>query len=536
MAKSIPTMLKQDVFCEPFDAFLGAQWLSEAEELKNRKSPNRGSVCAFLVAMRDDALIWVPLAAFPANAMTRTLAILCLFVGFLLPEGLLSQQSAPRNFVIFCSPGLSKQQKDQVLIEFQRFVSGGGGQKASRTKGMVPGDTIQVFDAATLNQVTRLFQIPDSARTPNLQFKTAGQAVSELRDFLKNAKADDALVKLPQLVSSFRQKVAAKDAEVLLIGSPLYHDDVAAHDMRQGWLSDGYFAQEPSVTVFSTTTKSGALRNNAFRFCTLTDDIWATENKGSHQEMTQRFWSLFVNLCGGRLVSFQSDIPTAFQSLVIDDLQDLVSLNGYKPDSDDRMEVRSSRTLLAPQSTTEQTTVASARSSSNEAAIDLSRPEFSWLTSDASVYRKAHPSRGKLPAQGRVRVGLTWSTESNPAVTDLDLHVNAGDPEDELSFRKVSTRAGRHYKDFSNPKANHGFELVDLDGKVNPDDLKIWVNAFAGRSPRGFTGEVRVLYEDQLFDYPFSITAKQGNGGADSSKRASSMNWSEIPLSIETHQ
>jgi len=468
--------------------------------------------------------------------MSRTLAVIYLFLGFFLPEGVLSQQPATRNFVIFCSPGLTKQQKDQVLIEFQRFVSGGGGQKASRTKGMVPGDTIQVFDAVTLNQVTRPFQIPDSARTPNLQFKAAGQAISELRDFLKNAKADDALVKLPQLVSSFRQKVAAKDAEVLLIGSPLYHDDVAAHDMRQGWLSDGYFAQEPSVTVFSTTTKSGALRNNAFRFCTLSDDIWATENKGSHQEMTQRFWSLFVNLCGGRLVSFQSDIPTAFQSLLIDDLQDLVSLNGYKPESDDRMEVRSSRTLLAPQPVTEQTNAASTTSTSDEAAIDLSRPEFSWLTSDAAAYRKAHPNKGNLPPRGRVRVGLTWSTESNPTATDLDLHVNAGDSGEELSFRKVSTRAGRHYKDFSNPKANHGFELVDLDGKASPNDLKIWVNAFAGRGPRGFTGEVRVLYEDQLFDYPFSITAKEGNGGEDSAKRASSRSWLQIPLSIETHQ
>ena len=473
---------------------------------------------------------------FPTNTMTRILTIVCLFVGMLAPEVLRSQESSPRNFVIFCSPGLSKEQKDQVLIEFQRFVSGGGGQKASETKGMVPGDTVQVFDAVTLNQVTRPFQIPESARTPNLQFKAAGQAISELRDFLKNAKAEDALVKLPQLVSSFRQKIATKDAEVLLIGSPLYHDDVAAHDMRQGWLSDGYFAQEPAVTVFSTTTKSGALRNNAFRFCTVSDDIWATENKGSHQEMTQRFWSLFINQCGGRLVSFQSDIASAFQSLVINDLQDLVSFNGYKVESGDRMELRSSRTLLAPQPTNEQTTVASAQSSSNEAAIDLSRPEFSWLTSDAAEYRKSHLPKANLPPEGRARIGLTWSTESNPADTDLDLHVSAGNAKDELSFRKVSSRFGRHYKDFSNPKANHGFELVDIDGKVNPDDLNIWVNAFAGRSPRGFTGEVRVLYEEQLFVYPFSIAAKDGNGGADSAKRASSRNWSKIPLSIETNQ
>lgn len=435
-----------------------------------------------------------------------------------------------RNFVIFCVPSLSEADRNEVFCDFQKFVSGGGGPKADPAKGMVPGDSIQIFNASDLKEIGAHFVIPEEARTPALQYRAAAAIVGNFGKFLKESTADDHPVDLPKIVSSFREKVISQNADVLLIGSPLYHDDVVAHDMREGWLSDGYFTQEPSVTVFSTAARHGALRESGIRFCTLSDDIWKTENKGSHQEMVRRFWALYIGQCGGKLLSFQSDIPTGFHALVVGDLPDLAETNGYKINPEDtQMEVRRSRTILKPATTkVDEGNVATQATVASESKIDLSSAEFSWLTGDASAYRRLHPGPKNLPEKGKVLIGLVWDTKKNPMDTDLDLRVREPGSNQELAFDSTQTPLGRHFKDFSNAKANHGFELVDIDVPANPKDLEIWVNAYGGHSKSGFSGEVRVLYSGKLSTYPVAIKSIEGSCGKATPSREKDVAWARI--------
>ena len=409
---------------------------------------------------------------------------------------------------------------------------------ADPLKGMVPGDSLQLLDAQSLKSIGREFTMPESARTTALEFHAAGQVVNSFRDFLKQKGGSDSPANIPGLVSSFREKVSSGNAQVLVIGSPLYHDDVPIHDMREGWLSDGYMAKDPSVTVFSTTTKNGALRNAPIRFCTLSDDVWGTENKGSHQEMTKRFWSIYIHQCGGRLVSFQSDIPTSFKALLATDLPDLVEANNYKIDPNDTaLEIRKSRGILksAPTPTVTETPAETSATNTVEpvvtttnVVIDIGGAEFSWLTQNADAYRRLHPGPSSLPAKGKVLIGLVWDTQTNPPDTDLDLHVRKTGSKEELYFAHTKTPDGRHFKDFSNPTASHGFELVDIDVPVNPKELEMYVNSYAGAGSQGFNGELRVLFDGKLYNYPFSIPSHAGNHGSEVPNRDKNPNWVRI--------
>ncbi len=487
-----------------------------------------------------------------------------LILATFLTNGLQAAQPKhdPRHFVIFCSPDLTKPQKEQVLVEFQKFVAGGGGQKAIANKGMLPSDTIVLYDASTLDQIVPELTIPASARTGALQLNSAVSAVSNLRDFLKRPQDPNAITKVPALVESWREKIPYTNAEILLIGSPLYHDDVEAHDMRKGWPSDGFLTQDHATSVFSTLDRKATLQDNKIYFCILNDDCWGTPSKESHREMIRRFWSLYFNECGGHLLSFQTDIPTAFQDLLRNDLQDIVALDSLKADTSDKsMELRTTKiNLTATNETT--TNVASHTNvitNTNEAAssslvsnppivstatpaptptptpptLDLGSVEWSWLTNDdAQDYRAKHPGPKSLPPIGMCLVGLRWGTDQNPPDADLDLHVKMKGAAQELYWGRQQTPEGQHFKDFTNPDAKNGFEIVVMNVPVNPRDLDVWINTYKGKSSKGFSGEVRVLYSGHLMSYPFTISGNHGTKGDDSPSREQNRAWVRIPTEI----
>lgn len=113
---------------------------------------------------------------------------------------------------------------------------------------MKPGDTLRLIDGKNLVQIGETLKIPDNARTAVLQLKSGTGMV---KSFLKFLEKDSSLspkqsaitpgsnLNIPKICSD---EVPEANANILLIGSPLYHDDVEAHDMRYGWLGDGYFS------------------------------------------------------------------------------------------------------------------------------------------------------------------------------------------------------------------------------------------------------------------------------------------------------
>jgi hypothetical protein len=553
--------------------------------------------------------------------LSRTLRIvrqffllLCAFVlGFKFTAHA-ADKVAGRNFIIYCAPNLPQETKKVLESQIQYFIAGGTGASNTPKWGMRVGDTLTLVDGSRLVQIGETLKIPENARTPALQFKSGVKLIQAFLKFLEEG-ADPA--RPPSLPTSdlnipriCADEATQAGARVLWIGSPLYFDDVAAHDMREGWLSDGYFNQDRAVTTFSVAGKQDNLKGATVRFCTL-EVPWATANKLAHQEMIRRFWTLFINECGGNLIAFSPDLSKQLELLASEEGKPLTATPPR--DKEDRfMAIRRSliemvrspeaKTLMVGQdlqldvaaaglgpltyqwkkngspilgATTRELRIAKAsvtdsgsysvlvisQSGSSESpaatvavnapaqtaptslvpapAVTRAKPSEDesklkaipdWVTITAEEYRKNYPSPKGLPNKDNVRIALIWQTDSGRDV-DLDLHIRPSASKEELSWRNPKSSEGAHYKDFSNPKASHGFELVDIDVPVVPENLAIWVNAFSGQAPKGFRAEVRVLYGGALTVYPVTLSAQKGNQGGGAAQRGRSPHWASVTFS-----
>jgi hypothetical protein len=451
------------------------------------------------------------------------------------------------NYVIFCAPGLEDSQAEAVFFEIRRFIAGDL-KHNPQNPGMNPGDTIAVFDANSMQRIGPQIVMPSNARTQFKKSQEAAPMLKMLRNFLIKEPPYEGLapapINIPRLVSNYKEMLDSSDAKVLMIGSPLYHDDVPAHDMREGWLSDGYFAQPPSVTVFSVQNKEKNLRGHSFRICAILDEKgYGTENKNAHQDMIKRFWAIFLNKCGGSLVSFQSDIATAFKSLRRDDLEEIP--HEFDP-NDKEMGIRTSKTELLPKittatqpvpveenqnSATQATDLTSSRSHEelSQAAASL-QGGLSWLQDKPEQFNETHKNLANLKDfEWKTRIGLKWPTNAEFRDMDLDLYVRPKDASHELSFRKTESLEGKHLKDFpADSIAKYGFEIVDLHTSTDPANLQIWVNAYSGKPPSGFQGEVRILHRGVVKAYPIQIKATSGNQGRDANNRNRSPYWTAV--------
>lgn len=440
----------------------------------------------------------------------RCLSILLCFVVFACQTK--SASAAERTFVILCSPALSKAERSELFVEFQRLA----------VEKMGAGDRCQIFDGIALQPVAD-FTMPKEGATQKSRMRAATPLFQQIQKFLNGSGGEGRMVHLPQFTSVFAQMVNASGARVLVIGSPLYRDDTPANNMTQGWLGDGYLTQPASVSLFSTAGKQNHLRGAKVNYCTLTDDLWDTENKSAHREMTQRFWALYIQGCGGTLVSFQPSLSVAFQTLASNAER---PVDDYKLDTAEKeLIIHRSKIVMGPageqQSPPEpriQETVTKA------SVIDLAAPENAWITKSSPALEQKLGT--KLPASGPMKIALTWEG----AGIDLDLHVSPQPGSEELYFDHPKTREGVLHKDFASALPLHGFELVEFNGDVRPAEVSVWVNAFQGESKRGFAGEVRVLYAGAVRTFPVKIAAKHGNGGKDILTRQNSPCWARIDL------
>lgn len=436
-------------------------------------------------------------------------------------------KTPPNNYVVFISPNLEDSKKQELFKEFSYWIIGGTGKATDANFGMKPKDTLQLFDGGSLRSLlSRTFVMPSECDTPKKRLKATEEVRAAINKFLSQKQTEFTDIDIPKIASSYKQMVDAKDARVLFIGSPLYHDDVEAHDMRQGWLSDGFFQQPLSVTAFSVEGRENSFRGNSIVFCTVSDDIYGTENKNAHMEGVKRFWSLFISQCGGKLVGYQSDLNVGLSNLTKDDLNEIGPFK-VDPEDNSMRVIKSKNTKRVENSAAPIVPVVE---NQVETVPDLTSSEYTWLTKNADAWNAE--TKGRV-VNKNTKLGLTWKTSpDNGKDADLDIYVRPKDSPDELFYKNPKTSQGIHYKDFSNPDASHGFELVSLNTPIAPENLEIWVNVFGGASKNGFSGEVRILSGGKLSSYPFTIPTKQGDQGASANKRSQSKNWVQINPSV----
>jgi len=517
----------------------------------------------------------------------------------------------PRVFEIYIASDLPDKTREDLKKDLKYFIAGVDGKP-----GMQTGDILRIYDGSTRTLIGSELEARKQDRIPKLRLEHSEATIKALEDYLSSSKSPKNRSSL-NLAAILSARQSQPNSRILLIGSAIYFDDVEAHDMRQGWLGDGYFNQPSQITIFSLEGKQANLQNAQVSIVSI-GASWGAGASDNHKRGVARFWGIFTQECGGSLVYFDEDPKAGFKTLVSEkpteipivpprnkEERKLEILNGKikihrQPDQEQtihsgqslRLEVEAtgsgnlkyqwikdgkpipgatqpvlevaqttlehegnyslvidsgndSKTTMPVRIKIQQPTTTQAppltstptptpKPMQPPLAITPEGPAPDWLTQSVVDYRRNHPEPEELPVKDYLMIGLRWTTDRNNG-QDLDLHVRPhllG--KEELSFRNTKTAVGIHYKDFkTNPSANQGYEVVELLAPVSPESVEVWVNAYSGKDPEGFSGEVRLFYAGALRVFPFKVPAKSGNQGADVIRRTTSPNWTEIKISTK---
>ncbi len=334
-------------------------------------------------------------------------------------------------------------------------------------------------------QTIGTFTVPTDKRYSSPKAKlTANRAgVAALMRFAGNGVGSTNTVRLPQLLRHVAQNYAGEDgADIVVLASPFYEDSAEPEFNMTGGLipSDGHLNMTRADTPFGIAGNQGALANIRVH---MGYDNSAIMRSDRHHYFVQRFWTLFIDGQGGKLVTFTADIPALLQRV---QNNAPAPKHEFKREESDKLEM-----------------------------IQLRRaaPE------DVSIYERdistTPLSAGQINAAQNLEIGLSWDCPD----CDLDLYARPFMGTQVLYFGRSETAEGRHWKDFvRSPKSSNGYETIDFTVPVDLNALQIAVNFYGGSAPNGVRCELRLSTGGQTYAHRFTLNARSGNNGGDTRK------------------
>jgi len=420
-------------------------------------------------------------------------SLLCiLLAGNLAASELPKPVQHPQTFVIGLSPFLDPSAKDEVYRNIVRFI----------VEDLPLNSRLAIFDAFDLKSVTQLtvpdLRVFDSPKTRANQF---APAIGELKLFLalqhsKPKKASltfESAILVPQFCDFLAENLpnGPGPLEVLLVGSPLYQDArEPAFSMLDGYFpSDGHLLASREKSVFGSrdaTNPTAPLIVNWAYF----GDPWVSD---LHREKITRFWTLYLERRGGKLVTISGDLPTALQAFRKGAGETLAGVKHWTLDT-------------------------------GQAKIQMVRitrdvPVTDWLTGDTPA---GSATAAPAVVVGRMRIGIRWSRN-----IDLDLYATPRPGAETLFFQHPHSPEGYYYKDHRSSPGRE-YEFIEFETPVDAREVEAFVNFYKGSCPGGPQGEVRIEFDGRIYSAPFAIQAPEGNLGR--SGRDQHEFWTRIPV------
>jgi hypothetical protein len=400
--------------------------------------------------------------------------------------------SSPIRYIIGLSPFLEKSVKDDIYRRIIGFL----------LTDVPLNSSLGIYDGFSLTTITQM-EIPNarafkSGKTRANQFK---EQIAKLREFLAtdhpkpgNTKLPLAgAIRFPQFLDFAGQNLASTSRPVVLIllGNPLYIDPKEpAFAMVDGYFpSDGHLLASREKSVFGIKDRARALENISVYFG-YSGDPWVSE---LHQEKIARFWALYLQGQGSKLMTFCGDPATLFNS---------VRPGAPLPDN------KRGPWQIDPS----QTKIEMLRITRDIGVAD-------WITRDfAPARRQAAPSI----TVGPMKIGIRWKGD-----IDLDLYATPHSHADTLFFEHTRSAEGYYYKDHrSSP--DREFEFVEFEAPVDVWKIDAAINFYKGSAPEGARGEVRVEFDSKIYSGDFSISAPHGNEGRSGNSQREF--WTQIDL------
>ncbi len=397
------------------------------------------------------------------------------------------------TFIIGLSPYLEKSAKDPVFRRLVRLV----------LEDLPLHSQLEIYDAYHLKSITRI-EIPAAAvfQSPKTRANQFGPAISQLKLFLaldqprpdagKTDLAD--AVRLPQfcdfLARNGSARAPADSPTLLLIGSPLYRDPrEPAFSMVDGYYpSDAHLQAGREQSIYGYAAATNAPPGPQV-YWSWPADPWLND---LHQEKVERFWALYLERRGGRLVSFTADPPTAFAAFRAGAAGTTAAARGWP--------------APAP----------AARLEMLRVHREMSRTD--WLTGAAPESRPPPPTR----LVGPVKIGIRWRED-----IDLDLYAAPRPEAETLFFQHSRSPEGYFYKDQRSAPGRE-FEYIEFESPVDLRQLQAEVNFYEGACPGGAHGEARVEFLNRIYQGNFTIPAATGNQGRTGPGQAGY--WVRLPI------
>ncbi len=398
----------------------------------------------------------------------------------------------PQPFVIGISPYLDKSVKDDVYRSVVRLL----------VEELPLNSTVAIYDAFELKSVAQV-KLPSvrAFESPKTRANQFASAIRDLRQFLAAERpkpADPRLkfesaIRLPQFCDFLAENLPDTNAPLtlLLIGSPLYQDArEPAFSMVDAYFpSDGHLQASREKTVFGISDTADVARRLVVHWVYF-GDPWLSD---LHKEKITRFWTLYLEVRGGSLVTFCGDIPTAVETF----------RQGFR---DSRAPAR--HWVVDPQ----QTKIEMLRIGREVELAD-------WIQRDA-VLEPAQ--RAPSVMSGPMKIGIRWKNN-----IDLDLYATPRPGAETLFFQHSRSPEGYYYKDHRSSPGRE-YEFIEFESAVDAREVEAFVNFYKGSCPHGPRGEVRIEFDGKIYAAPFSIASSEGNRGR--AGDAQQEFWTRIPV------
>lgn len=401
------------------------------------------------------------------------------------------------RYVIGLSPFLDRAVKDDVYRRIVGFL----------LDDIPLNSSLWLYDAYHLRTISQV-NLPNvrafrSGKTRANQFK---KQIESLRGFLaaNHQKPEsgkltlDQAVRFPQFMDFVGENLVgpAHAVSVIVLGSPLYLDHKEpGFSMVDGYFpSDGHLSASREQTVFGLKERAGALNDVTVYFGYFSDP-WVTE---IHQEKISRFWTLYLNGQGARLMTFCGDLPTVFNAA----RSDLPAQTGAEP----------RYTIDDTQSKIEMLRV----------TRDLGVGD--WITRDVLPNLPGGPPARTV---GPMKIGIRWQGN-----IDLDLYATPFRGAETLFFEHTRSPEGYYFKDHRSSPLRE-FEFIEFESPVNVRNVQARINFYEGTVPGGPSGEIRIEFDGKIFSEPFSIPAGHGNQGRSGANQRSFWTQIDVPAILK---
>lgn len=408
------------------------------------------------------------------------LLLVVLSAGFTEVARPADEPAQPVRYVVGISPFLDPAAKEETYRQTVRFL----------IEGMPLDSSLWLYDAYHLRTITTV-EIPSlraftSGKTRANQFQ---DRIRELKTFLAQEHPLPSAgslnfaqaVRLPQFLDFLSANVAGPNHSVVAVvfGSPLYLDATEpTFAMTEGYFpSDGHLAAGRDKSVFGLKERGEPLKNMTVHLGYF-GSPWSS---AIHEEKVVRFWTLFVERQGGRLMTCTGDLPTIFQALRPSSTS-VATAAPAKP-----------RYTLDPG----ETKVEMLRVTRDVGMSD-------WITRDLTSSERPVPPNLRV---GPMKIGIRWRGS-----WDLDLYARPAEHGPTLYFERTRTDDGYYFKDHRKSPERE-YEFIEFEKPVDLREVEASVNFYEGEAGNGVEGEVRVEFQGRIYTGRFAIEGRHGNRG-----------------------